>query len=168
MRLLQRTLTLLFIFTIINTANAALAPHNNNERKLSEMKYAYIERYKAPVIITMRVTEIEGVHDKGDGCPQIDSYTVKATVIAVEKGKLKINDNVTIEYERMYYLCPGPQTRLPKILVKGKTYSAYLKCDNNVCRLNGDAWSFHGKKEFEEEFEEAEFKSKLWDEKISK
>ena len=162
---LQKSLTLTIMFVTLNSANAALAPHHNNEAKLSEMKYAYISRDAAPDIIKIRVSEIEGIPDQGDGCPQIDSYTVKATVDAVEKGKLKINDNITIKYQRMYYLCPGPQTRSPKILVKGKTYSAYLKCNNNVCRLNGDAWSFHGKKEFEEEFDEAEFKSKLWDEK---
>ena len=162
---LQKSLTLTIMFVTLNSANAALAPHHNNEAKLSEMKYAYISRDAAPDIIKIRVSEIEGIPDQGDGCSQIDSYTVKATVDAVEKGKLKINDNITIKYQRMYYLCPGPQTRSPKILVKGKTYSAYLKCNNNVCRLNGDAWSFHGKKEFEEEFDEAEFKSKLWDEK---
>lgn len=163
MLLLQKTLTLFFIFTTINTANAALAPQHNNERKLSEMKYAYLERIDAPDIITIRVAEVVGVSGIGDGCPQRDRYTVEAIVDTVQKGKLKVNDKITIKYQRMYYLCPGPQTRSPKILVKGKNYSAYLKCENKICTLKGDAWSFHGKKEFEDELDKAIFKKKLWD-----
>ena len=89
---LQKTLTIFIVFVAINTSNAALAPHHNNERKFSELKYAYISRDAAPDIIKIKVAEIEGIADKGDGCPQIDSYTVKATVETVEKGKLKINE----------------------------------------------------------------------------
>jgi len=165
MTLLQESLIFFVLFLTINSANAALAPHHNNERKLSEMYYAYQERFVAPDVITIRVNEIEGVSGTGDGCPKRDRYTVEATVGSVEKGNLNVNEKITITYQRVYYLCPGPQTRSPKILVKGNNYSAYLKCNNKICSLKGDAWSFHSKKEFDDELDATIFKKKRWDER---
>ena len=162
---IQKTLIVFVMYLAINSANAALAPHYNNERKISEMYYAHQERLVAPDIITFRVAYIKGLHGTGNGCPQRDRYNVEAIVSAVENGDLNVNDKITIHYQRVYYRCPGPQTRSPKILEQGETYIGYLKCDNKICRLNGGAWSFHSKKEFENELDAGLFKKKLWEER---
>ena len=148
---------------LLSTAQAALAPEHNTNRIYSEMLYANEDRMAAADVATIHITAVEGVANEGDGCPQIDEYTVTAIVKAVERGDLHAGDAITISYRSEYYLCPGPQTRNPRQLQKGSDYSAYLNCKQSQCRLGGGSWSFHSEKEFEQALGAIEIKKARWD-----
>ena len=155
--------SLLASLYLLNTAQAALAPQYNTERIHSEMLYASEDRMAATDVATIHVTAVEFVADDGDGCPQIDEYTITAIVKDVERGGLHEGDAITISYLSKYYLCPGPQTRNPRQLQKGSDYSAYLNCKQSQCRLGGDSWSFHSEKEFEQTLDAVEIEKARWD-----
>ena len=158
---------ILFLFLSLmtmNMAHAALAPNHNTDRKLGEMIEAQQERDQSPDVVTLHVNGVAMFSGWGDGCPQVDTYTVDVTVEAVVRGELRVGDDIQISYRSKYYRCPGPQTRNPKILESGERHSAYLKCDGNDCTLAGGAWSFHSEQEFTDELSATQGKKEYWDE----
>ena len=71
---------LLLFLAATSVAHAALAPNHNTDRKLAEMVYAQQERERAPDVVTLHVNGVAMFSGQGDGCPQVDAYTVDATV----------------------------------------------------------------------------------------
>ena len=147
-------------------AQAAMAPNHNADRNLAEMVDAQQERERAPDVVTLHVNEVAMSSEQGDGCPQVDTYTVDATVEEGVRGSLRKGDDIRISYRRKYYRCPGPQTRNAKILESGERHSAYLKCDGKKCELGGGAWSFHSEEDFAAEYATTSSEQEYWDEKI--
>lgn len=161
-------LSILIAFSIVwGTSHTALAPNHNADRKLQEMHYSQKARERASDVITLHVDEVEMGAEAGDGCPQRDNYTVDATVENVERGNLKKGDKIRIDYLRMYYQCPGPQTRNPPVLKSGQRHDAYLKCKGKRCQLSAGAWSFLGEADFKATYMAARQEQEYYEELYS-
>ena len=121
---------------------AVMPPEAEARAALARIERMAAMRAEAPEKLRVQIQSATAERVDGNLCPAVETWTVEATVVSLERGTAAPGQRLHLYYEVEHYRCPGPVREHWPTLQADTEIDALLTCEGEQCEPAAGPMSF--------------------------